>query len=120
MRKFSFGAAAGALVLTGLTFGALDASAAGGITIDAAGLRQAVVHVDQFNLATRHGTETLYRQIRYAAERVCSVDGGRESLRVKAQVRDCERAAIARAVEQVDVPSLYALHQVRMERSARG
>ncbi|HPF25265.1 MAG TPA: UrcA family protein [Steroidobacteraceae bacterium] len=119
MAQFSLRAAAGAALLTGLMFGSLEANAADGITLNDEGKRETVVRVDQFNLATRSGAESLYRQIRHAAERVCSAGADPVSLRFKSQVRSCERQAIASAVEQVDMPSLTALHQTQVERSTR-
>ena len=119
MARFSFGAAAGAVVLTGFMLGSLDASAAENVTVNADGKRQTIVHVDTYNLATHSGTERLYRQIRYAAQRVCSPGSDRISLRTRAKVAACEQQAIANAVKQVGVPSLTVLHQTRIDRTAR-
>ena len=119
MAGFSLRAAAGAVLLTGSMFGSLQANASEDVTIDADGKRATIVRVDQYNLTTQRGAESLYRQIRTAAERVCGYEGNRDVLRLKAKVRSCEQQAVARAVAQVGLPSLTALHQTQVERGSR-
>jgi UrcA family protein len=121
MARFSFRAAASALLVTGLLFGSLDASAteSSNVTINSSEARQKGVAYDDLNLSTQRGVESLYRRISNAAEQVCGVAAGRMPIGLAASAKACKKQSIARAVEQVNLPQLNAHHQAMVERGAR-
>jgi UrcA family protein len=67
------------------------------------------VRYDDLNLSTTVGVDTLYRRISSAARRVCPVNDLRD-LPVALAAERCQAAAIARAVSEVNNPSLAMLH----------
>ena len=80
---------------------------------------QAVAYAD-LNLASPAGVATLYRRIRRAANQVCDYP---PDLRQLTSVRDskaCSALAVERAVLQVNIPALHALHLATTTRHARG
>jgi UrcA family protein len=73
------------------------------------------VRYDDLNLATPSGTNTLYRRISAAARDVCP-DLYSRDLHVVLAAQHCQAAAIARAVSEVNSPSLAMLHAARTSR----
>ena len=69
----------------------------------------ASVRYDDLNLSTSSGINTLYRRISAAARQVCPEVYPRDPSFVIAAHR-CQAAAVARAVSQVNNPSLAMLH----------
>jgi UrcA family protein len=69
------------------------------------------VRYDDLNLSTESGTHTLYERIASAAKQVCPATDG-HNLSAIAAAHDCERAAIDRAVQQVNNPRLAAENSV--------
>ena len=71
------------------------------------------VSYHDLNLATEHGTQTLYGRIVSAAHKVCAARDIR-ILAAVAAARACEAQAIAQAVRDVNNPRLaavYSAHQ---------
>jgi UrcA family protein len=73
------------------------------------------VRYDDLNLATTAGANTLYRRISAAARDVCPDLYSRDPHVVLAAQR-CQSAAIAKAVSEVNSPSLAMLHASRASR----
>ena len=73
------------------------------------------VRYDDLNLATTAGANTLYRRISSAARDVCPDLYSRDTHIVLAAQR-CQAAAIAKAVSEVNSPSLAMLHAARASR----
>ena len=70
------------------------------------------VRYDDLNLSTSSGVNTLYRRIASAAREVCPDLYSRDP-RVVLAAQHCQAAAIARAVSEVNNPSLAMLHATR-------
>jgi UrcA family protein len=60
------------------------------------------------NLDSQAGSQTLYRRLRKAANRVCESTRGRGIRMI--EWRECIDQALARAVSQVDRPAVTAYH----------
>jgi UrcA family protein len=73
------------------------------------------VRYDDLNLATTTGVNTLYRRISVAAREVCP-DVYSRDLHVVLAGQRCQAAAIAKAVGEVNSPSLAMLHAARVSR----
>jgi UrcA family protein len=91
--------------------GVLGAAALGSPAVasaDDAGGFQTNVYFDAHDLATAQGTRALYRRIVDAAQQVCP---GYDSLypNVVAKSKECQRAAIARAIGQIGSTRLAAV-----------
>jgi UrcA family protein len=67
------------------------------------------VNFADVNLDSPAGVAKLYRRIESAAEQVC-VDPAVRDVRRIAQGKLCLQQAIARAIRQIDLPALTALH----------
>lgn len=122
MAKFSIRAAVGALLVSVLSFNALDARAAEHretVITAADGVRHQAVNYADLNLATQRGVETLYRRIARAAENVCGVENGRRSIDQTMNARRCRDNAVKTAIEAVDRPELSAHYASLQERGAR-
>jgi UrcA family protein len=122
MSKFSFRAALGALLVTAVSFNALDARAGDvpdDVVINASGAREKVVEYGDLNLSSPRGVETLYRRISRAARTVCGVENGRQPVDLAMRARRCKNQAVADAVARIDLPQLNAYHAQLQERSAR-
>jgi UrcA family protein len=70
------------------------------------------VRYDDLNLSTTKGVNTLYRRISAAAREVCPDIYSRD-LHVVLAAQHCQSAAIAKAVSEVNNPSLAMLHAAR-------
>jgi UrcA family protein len=108
--------------MTALSFGSIEALAANDDTVDilASDVRSRVVEYSDLNLTTQSGIERLYRRIGSAADAVCGVDSGVKTLHERFSSRACARAAVTRAVSQIDLPQLNALHARAQDRNVRG
>jgi hypothetical protein len=74
--------------------------------------RSVTIRYAELDLAKPQGVEALYIRIGGAARRVCRADS---SLRLRDPVSsNCYREAIGRAVKQVNLPTLTALHQAKV------
>jgi UrcA family protein len=76
-------------------------------------VRSIIVRYAELDLSKRQGIEILYERIRGAAKRVCRPDSGALAIHDRASWRDCYQDAIERAVKQVNVPTLTALHRTK-------
>jgi len=76
------------------------------------------VHYHKAQLAQPEAAATLYRRIQRAARRVCHEPDVRE-LEVYAKYEQCFEGAVDKAVANVDVSALTALHR-KAQRSAPG
>jgi len=77
------------------------------------GVRSIIVHYAELDLAKPQGIEVLYRRIQGAARRVCRAHPGSVSVRDPRAWKKCYVDATERAVRQVNLPTLTALHQSR-------
>ena len=80
-------------------------------TADAPAIR---VSYADLNLSTEEGSLALYARIVAAAHEVCAVDVFRD-LRAVAASRTCTEQAIARAVRDVNNPTLASVYAARMQ-----
>lgn len=76
------------------------------------GVRSVTVRYAELDLSKPQGVEALYLRIRGAAKRVCTADYS-TAIRDQVSWRNCYQDAIERAVRQVNVPTLTALHRAR-------
>lgn len=79
------------------------------------------VHVNysDLNLATEQGNLALYKRIVSAARQVCPINTG-PNARLAAQAQHCVDEAVARAVRDVQSPTLAELQATRTRKAARG
>jgi UrcA family protein len=94
------------LVLAVAGFAASVTAFAGTAALDAPSVS---VRYDDLNLSTTAGVDTLYRRISVAARSVCPDVYSRDPSVVIAANR-CQSAAVAKAVSEVNNPSLAMLH----------
>ena len=66
------------------------------------------IKVDDLNLATAAGVDTLYQRIHLAAARVCAVSEQPDVGAASAPAQ-CSKDALARAIEKMNLPALTAL-----------
>jgi UrcA family protein len=85
---------------------AAGAASAAGLDSD---VPSVVVKYSEQSLATDEGVNALYRRITAAAGRVCP-DAWTRDWGLKAQVEQCRKESIARAIRQIDNSRLAALH----------
>lgn len=72
-----------------------------------------VVQIGDLNLGNPQGIATLYRRLQGAAVYVCQMPQGTKQLRLEVDIRSCRADAINRAVSQVNLPALSAMHFTR-------
>jgi UrcA family protein len=96
-----------ALLLGGLA--GLMAVGAAGAAVPDSDVPSVVVKYSQETLASKVGVNDLYRRITFAARQVCP-DAWTRDLAAQVQVEACRNQAVARAIQQIDNPSLAALH----------
>lgn len=75
-------------------------------------VRTVTIRYDELDLAKQQGVEALYIRIGSAARRVCRADASLR-LRDRANSGACYQDAIGRAVKQVNLPTLTAVHRAR-------
>jgi UrcA family protein len=95
--------ACAALSLAGLSFAARPTEA----------LPSELVRYADLNLDSSDGQIALYRRIARAAARVCNQAQGVNKLVVPRTLRTCRANALDRAIAELDVPALSALHDSR-------
>lgn len=105
------------IALSVVAFAALAASsvtyAGDGVQEDAA--PSLAVAYGDLDVKTEAGTRTLYRRLQSAARRVCPDTHSRD-LAAAVAGRQCVRAAVSRAVQDVAAPRLVQLHEARQSR----
>jgi UrcA family protein len=69
-----------------------------------------VVSYAELNLQSTVGVASLYRRIQKAADKVCEFPPAARQLSLVEVRKSCKARATERAVMQVDVPALSALH----------
>ena len=98
------------LLLSGLA-GVLAVSAAGAAVPDS-DVPSVVVKYSPESLTSKAGVNDLYRRLTFAAKQVCPDASSIRDLAARRQAEECRSQAVARAIKQVDNPSLAALHAV--------
>ena len=83
---------------------------------DAPAVPSKTVSHSDLNLDTSAGVATLYQRIWRAAAEVCQLPQGTRQLIVESQIRTCRADAVDRAILQVNLPALSALHLARTGR----
>ena len=63
------------------------------------------------NLKSQAGVDALYKRIRKAAYEVCQMPTGTRQIRIESEFKACKLDAIDRAVQQINLPTLTALHE---------
>ena len=96
-----------ALLLGGLA--GLMAVGAAGAAVPDSDVPSVVVKYSPETLASKVGVNDLYRRITFAARQVCP-DALIRDLAAQRHVEACRNQAVARAIQQIDNPSLAALH----------
>ena len=79
---------------------------------------KAVIYSD-LNMDSPAGVASLYRRIQKAAEGVCEYPLDLDQVRKVVMRKACKARATERAVMQVDIPALNALHLASKEREPR-
>jgi UrcA family protein len=93
------------------------AAALTGYSVSAGAIASAVqvptvtIRYDELDLAKPQGVEALYTRIEGAARRVCRADSS-PHLRDMNR-KDCHQDAVARAVKQIDLSTLTAVHRAK-------
>lgn len=64
------------------------------------------VSISGYDLAKPEDAQILYQKIRAAAKRACRTSASHQTLRERAEERDCREEAIEQAVTQLDEPVL--------------
>jgi len=72
-----------------------------------------VVMIGDLNLGNPQGVATLYRRLQGAAAHVCQMPQGTKQLRLAVDIKACRADTINRAVSQVNLPALSAMHFAR-------
>jgi len=85
----------------------------------AADVPQMKVSYADLDLSRPEDVRVLYRRLRYAASEVCQ-PAPLVELSAHAAWEQCYRAALERAVVQVNAPQLLALHRAQLGAAGRG
>ena len=75
------------------------------------------VNYSDLNLNSSAGVEALYKRIKKAAYEVCQIPSGTHQIRIESEFKACKVDSVDRAIQQVNLPSLTALHQSRTGRN---
>ena len=112
MEKFINAIIAKSIVAISLAAALTGFSVSARAVTSAVKVRSVTVRYAELDLAKPQGLEALYIRIGGAARRVCRADS---SLRLRARVnmRNCHQEAIERAVKQVNLPTLTAIHRAK-------
>ena len=97
-----------AILLAGIPFGSVLAA-------DPAEPSKAITYAD-LNLNSSAGIAALYQRIERAASEVCQAPQGTKQLKIEQEVRACRANSVDRAIVQVKLPALSALHVARTGR----
>jgi UrcA family protein len=76
-------------------------------------VRSVIVRYAELDLSKPQGIAVLYGRIQTAAQRVCRADSSAYGLYDRANYSKCYRAAVERAVSQVNLLTLTALHRAK-------
>ena len=68
------------------------------------------VNYSDVSFVTDEGAAKVYRALKNAARKVCGIGNGAELLAIRAARQDCYETTLSNAVEQIDRPTLTALH----------
>ena len=98
-----------------LAVAGLVASVTGFAATADADVPSVAVRYDDLNLATSAGVNKLYQRISAAARQVCPDVYSRDP-HVSMAGQHCQAAAVAKAVGEVNSPSLASLHAARVSR----
>lgn len=79
----------------------------------AAQVRSVIVRYAELDLSKPQGIDVIYRRIQAAAKQVCRADTSVTALYDRASQNICYRDAIERAVRQVNLVALTALHRAK-------
>lgn len=74
------------------------------------------IHYSDLNLTTSTGVAALYKRIERAASEVCQLPHGTKLLRIQTEIKACRADSVDRAIAQVNLPALSALHVARTGR----
>jgi UrcA family protein len=80
---------------------------------ESSGVRSIIVGYAELDLSKPQGIEVLYQRIQGAAKRVCRAEPGSIFVPDRRAWTKCYVDATERAVRQVNLPTLTALHQSR-------
>jgi UrcA family protein len=75
------------------------------------------VNYSDLNLNSSAGVEALYKRIKKAAYEVCQMPTGTHQIRIESELKACKVDSVDRAIQQVNLPSLTALHQSKTGRN---
>ena len=75
------------------------------------------VNYSDLNLKSSAGVEVLYKRIKKAAYEVCQLPTGTHQIRIESEFKACKIDAVDRAIQQVNLPTLTALHQSKTGRT---
>jgi UrcA family protein len=76
-------------------------------------VRSVIVRYAELDLSKPQGIDVLYRRIQAAAKQVCRADTSVTALYDRASQNTCYRDAVERAVRQVNLVTLTALHRAK-------
>jgi UrcA family protein len=92
-------------------------SVSAGAVASAVKVRSVTIGYAELDLAKPQGVESLYIRIGVAARRVCPADSSSRLLD-RMNRRNCYQDAIGRAVKQVNLPTLTAIHRAKASSTA--
>ena len=86
------------------------------LATDGPALPSRTVNYSDLNLTSSTGVVALYKRIESAATTVCQLPQGTRRLLIEDEARACRADAIDRAIAQVNLPALSAVHFARTGR----
>jgi UrcA family protein len=105
------------LALAALTAGLIGVTGVASAAVPDESVRAITVSYSDLNLASDQGSKVLYARIVSAARAVCGAnDVDARDLHALALEQACETRAVAQAVQQVNMPTLAALHSAHLTR----
>lgn len=75
------------------------------------------VNYSDLNLKSSAGVDALYKRLKKAAYEVCQMPTGTRQIRIEQEFKACKADAVDRAIQQVNLPMLTALHQSKTGRN---
>jgi len=75
------------------------------------------VNYSDINLKSAAGVDALYKRLKKAAYEVCQMPTGTRQIRIEQEFKACKADAVDRAVLQINLPTLTALHQSKTGRN---
>jgi len=98
-----------AILLAGVPFGSALAA-------DGPAEPSKAIKYSDLNLNTSVGVAALYQRIERAASEVCQLPQGTKQLKIESEIKACRADSVDRAIVQVNLPALSALHVARTGR----